>query len=239
MKEVKKVETALRTVERWEEYLLRRTAGVISITWTVIVAIAGLVTLQSNLIAGAIGMDLGTFRGFTWFIAATAGFSILIYSAVSTGMTVARSLPKEPREIIADAAHKRKSHPGLWQRFSGPAPLRQILVTVAPALALVVVILVLVASVVYFGGFLGYPVAFPLCFGIVTLLVYTLGTGRKYPEQGIAGGLLLVASPLIYALGTSGVAYMSAFAIIVIVNGVGGVYSLLAAARVLMKEKRS
>jgi hypothetical protein len=218
MKEVKKVETALRAIGRWEEYLLRRTAGVISITWAVIVAIAGLVTLQSNLIAGAIGMDVGIFRAFTWFIAAIAGFSIVMYSAASTGMTVARSLPKEGSLEIR---HK------------------QILVTVAPALALVVVILTLVASVVYFGGFLGYPVAFPLCFGIVSLLVYTLGSGRKYPEQGIAGGLLLVASPLIYALGISGIAYMSAFAIIVIVNGVGGVYSLLAAARVLIKEKRS
>jgi hypothetical protein len=212
------VETALKAIGRWEEYLLRRTAGVISITWAVIVAIAGLVTLQSNLIAGAIGMDLGTFRAFTWFIAATASFSVLMYFIVSMEMTVARSLPKEESLEIRP---------------------KQILITVAPALALVVVILVLVASVVYFGGFLGYPVAFPLCFGIVTLLVYTLGSGRKYPEQGIAGGLLLAASPLIYILGTSGVAYMSAFAIIVIVNGIGGVCSLLAAPRVLIKKKKS
>jgi hypothetical protein len=226
MKEVKKVSAALRAVERWEEYLFRRISGVVFIMWAVIVAIAGLVTLQSNIIAGTIGMDVSIFRAFTWFIAVIAGFSITMYSAVSTGMTVARLLPKEvvrslPKEESPDLEISPK----------------QILVTVAPALALVVMILALMASVVYFGGFLGYPVAFPLCFGIVALLVYTLGSGKKYPEQGIAGGLLLVASPLIYALGTGGVAYMSAFAIIVVVHGVGGVYSLLAAPRVLIKKK--
>jgi hypothetical protein len=230
------VKTALRAVGRRKEYLLRRTAGVISITWAVIVAIAGLVTLQSGPIAGAIGMGLGTFRAFTWFIAATAGFSVVMYSAASTVMTVAL-LPKESRDLPKESRDLPKEPRDLTT--TDLAPPSRVLVAVAPALALVAVILVLVASVVYFGGFLGYPVAFPLCFGIVSLLVYMLGSGRKYPEQGIAGGLLLAASPLIYVLGTSGVAYMSAFAVIVIVNGFGGVYSLLAAARVLIKEKRS
>jgi hypothetical protein len=187
--------------------------------WAVIVAIAGLVTLQSNLIAGTIGVDVGIFRAFTWFIAVIAGFFITMYSAVSTGITIARSLPKEESLDLDEIRPK------------------QILVIVASALALVVVILALMASVVYFGGFLGYPVAFPLCFGIVALLVYTQGNGKKYPEQGIAGSLLLAASPLIYTLGTGGVAHMSAFAIIVVVYGVGGVYSLRVAPRVLIKKK--
>ena len=120
-----------------EEYL-RRVAGIASITWVLIVAVAGLITLESDVMASAIGMNLGTFRAFTWSIAVIAGFSVVMYSAISSGMSVARLLPKE--EIRP----------------------KQIFVTVIPGLVLLVVILALAVSMVYFGGLLGYPVAFPL-----------------------------------------------------------------------------
>jgi len=199
MKEVKKVKTALRAVERWEEYLFRRALGMNAIVWITLFACAGLITLKVGPIF------------FLWLAVAVVCLCVTGYFFGSAGLAIARKKPKA---------------------FKIPR-LRRKDILIGMMAGLVVPLLTFGAA--YFGGYLKYPVALPLFLGMVSVITYY--TGKGYPEQLVGGTVLLVASPLIYALGTNDVTYASALALIALVGGAAGSYSLLTAPRVL-KEKQ-
>jgi hypothetical protein len=145
---------------------------------------------------------------FTWLVVTVAGLFATVYLFASAGLTMAQKKP------LATKVVRR----------------RDILMVMMGSL----VVLALLFSAAYFGGYLGYPVALPLFLGIVGVITYY--TGRRYPEQLIFGIVLVAASPLIYVLGTCDVAYMSTLVLIALTAGAGGVYSLPAAQRALIEK---
>jgi hypothetical protein len=210
MKEVKKVETALRTIERLEEYVFRRALGATFIVWAVIIAVAGFVGLKAEAIARAIELSPSTLIGFTLLVALLAGASLTAYLFISAGRFIG------------------------WKK-SVAVPSKKRLVGVA--IGLVWFILTFVAG--WVGAWVGHAITWPICIGLANVLTYALTRviGRGYIEWIIIGVILLAASPLIFFTEPVDLAYMIALAVVVLAYGIGGICSLLAATEVLIKKK--
>lgn len=210
MKEVKKVETALRAVELLEEYTFRRALGATFIVWAVIIAVAGFVGLKAETIARAIEVDSGALIGFTLLVALIAGASATVYLFVSAGRVIA------------------------WKKPTAVPSKKRL---VGATIGLVWFVLTFAAG--WVGAWIGYAITWPVCVGLANVLTYALTRvlGKGYIEWLIVGIILLVASPLILIAEPADLAYMIALAAIVLAYGIGGICSLLAAPGALIGKK--
>ena len=211
MKEVKKVETALRAVERLEEYFFRRALGATFIVWAVIIAVAGFVGLKAETMARAIEVSSGALIGFTLLVALIAGASATVYLFISAGRVVAW---KKPMAV----------------------PFKKRLV--GATIGLVWFVLTFAAG--WVGAWSGYVITWPVCVGLANVLTYALTrvVGRGYVEWLIVGVVLLAASPLILIAEPADLASMIVLAATVLAYGIGGICSLLAAPGALIEGRK-
>lgn len=207
MKEVKKVSAALKAVERWDEYLLRRAVGINFIVWAAVIAVGGFITLKAGPIANAIGVSKEVLIAFTWLVAVAIAVPIIAYFFASAG-----------KALVQAKVTRRRG------RLMG--------------IVLGVVWFACILGARRGGDFIGHATAWPLYIGIANVLSYTItkATGRGYTEPLVIGTPLLAMSPAIYILGTGDVASLVGLTAIVLAYCAGGLYSLVAAARALVKE---
>jgi hypothetical protein len=209
MKEVKKVEAALRAVERWDKYLFRRALGVTFIVWAASVAVAGFVTLKAEQIASAIVVGKESLIGFTWLVTLSIALPVSGYFFVSAGRAVTR--------MKSVQRHERAGLAGI---------------------GIVWFVLMFTAGKIgeFIGYGTSWPLFIGIA-NLLTYAI-TKAMGKGYPEQLLVGVLLLAASSIVYVIGTDEIAYLSGLASIVVAYSMGGAYSLLTAARALVEEKQ-
>jgi len=186
MREVKKVKTALRAVERWEEYLFRRAVGINFIVWAALFAGAGIITLK-----------LGPMV-FTWLVVVVAGLFATVYLFASAGLTIAQKKPLAPTVV------RRRD---ILMAMMGSLAVLVLLFSAAyfggylgyPVALLL--FLGIVGVVTYYTG-RRYPEQ--LIFGIVLVatspLIYVLGTGDVAYMSALALIALTAGAGGVYSL---------------------------------------